>query len=968
MAKLLLVDGHSQAYRAYFGVKTPLTTRLGEPTAAVYGFARKLLATIKEQKPDYFVVAFDMGDTWRHAEFPHYKATRDSMPDEMSTQMERIAKLLGALDIPIVTYPNFEADDIIGTLACQAAAAGEDVLIMTGDRDMFQLVDEHVRILYTSGGPKPVTKVMGPDDVRERYGVDPAQFVDFKALLGDNSDNIPGVQGVGEKTAAKLLNTYGTIDEIYAHIDEVKPDRVRAALAESKEQVYRNRRLCAITCDVDALTWDPETSDRRNYELNNVIDFFTELEFNSLIRDWPLADPDKNQLAAMGTVAMGTVEKGTGEVAARDDGPQMTLFAFENDEATGGPGSGQVGITPIVPMSPTGGATYTVVQDRAALELLVETLASAASLSFDVETTSQYVMQADLVGLGLSWAPGNAVYIPVAHRTGVQLPWEEVREALQPFFANADLPKLAHNGSYDLTVLLEHGMEVRGPIHDTMILAWVLDPASRMLGLKAQAALELGWHMTEISALIGSGKKQVTIDHVPIETVAAYCGADVDATIQLFPLLASRVRGAGIWPLYEQIELPLLPVISAMERAGILLDVEYLAEMSERLAALLRELARELFEIVGHDFNLRSTQQMSNVLFGELEFPTKGIGKTGSGQLSTAVGELEKLRVNTTLTEKQKRVIELILQQRQLEKLRGTYVDNLPALVNPKTGRLHTSFNQAGAVTGRMSSSDPNLQNIPIRTEIGREIRRAFVAPPGWLLMSADYSQIELRVLAHVANEESFIAAFKANADIHAATAARLFNVPLEEVTKEQRGLGKTINFATVYGSSAFGISNRTDFDTKQAQAFVDQYFATYPRVREYVFATAEQANRDGWVQTLLGRKRFFPELSQGRVPYMQRQALERQAINAPIQGAAADIMKIAMVRLHDALVEQGFSARMLLQVHDELVLEFPAEEQERLVALVCDIMENAYPLAVPLRVDVEVGPNWYDMQPAERG
>ena len=961
MATLLLIDGHSQAYRAYFGVKTPLSTRHGEPTAAVYGFARKLLATIKEQKPDYFTVAFDLGDTWRHSEFPDYKATRDSMPDEMSTQMERIAELLRALDIPIVTYPNFEADDVIGTLACQAAAAGNDVLIMTGDRDMFQLVDSHVRILYTSGGPKPVTKIMGPAEVQERYGVEPGQFVDFKALLGDSSDNIPGVNGVGEKTAAKLLNAYGTIDGIYAHLDEVKPDRVREALAQSRAQLDRNRRLCAITCDVDTLTWSPASSERRNFDLANLVDFFTEMEFNSLIRDWPQIDPGKSGAATTPFAAR--------EMAVeQSDAGQMTLFAFDNDEATGGPGSQQVGVTPIVPMSPTGAATYTVVQDTAALLALVEALPSAASLSFDVETTSQYVMQADLVGLGLSWAPGHAVYIPVTHKVGEQLPWDAVRAALQPFFANPNLPKLAHNGSYDLTVLLEHGMDVQGVIHDTMLLAWVLDPASRMLGLKAQAGMELGWHMTEISALIGSGKKQVTIDQAPIETVAAYCGADVDATIQLFPLLSSRVRSAGIWPVYEKIELPLLPVISAMERAGILLDVDFLAQMSERLAMQLGELARELFALVGHEFNLRSTQQMSNVLFAELGFPTKGIGKTGAGQLSTAVGELEKLRAKRDeLSEKQQRVLELILEQRQLEKLRGTYVDNLPALVNPRTGRLHTSFNQAGAVTGRMSSSDPNLQNIPIRTEIGREIRRAFVAPPGWLLMSADYSQIELRVLAHVAHEESFIAAFKADADIHAATAARLFKVPLEQVTKEQRGLGKTINFATVYGSSAFGISNRTDFDPKQAQAFMDQYFETYPRVREYIDATIEQAHRDGYVQTLLGRKRFFPELGQGNVPYMQRQALERQAINAPIQGAAADIMKIAMVRLHDALVAQGFEARMLLQVHDELVLEFPPAEQERLVALVCDVMENAYPLDVPLRVDVEIGPNWYDMQPADR-
>jgi len=959
MATLLLIDGHSQAYRAYFGVRTPLTTRHGEPTGAIYGFARKLLATMKEQKPDYYTVAFDLGDTWRHAEFPVYKATRDSMPDEMSTQMDRIAEFLRALDIPIVTYANYEADDVLGTLACQAAAAGDDVLIMTGDRDMFQLVGDHIRILYTSGGPKPVTSVIGPDEVRERHGVDPSQFVDYKALLGDNSDNIPGVPGVGEKTAAKLLNAYGTIDDIYAHLDEVKPDRVRDALVASKEQVYRNRRLCAITCNLDTLAWDPEASDRHNYRLANVVQFFTELEFSTLIRDWPLADA--------GSVPATPATLFPHTPARAGDSGQMTLFAFENDEATGGPGQGQVGVTSLVPMSPTGAANYTLVQDRAALAALVESLGGAPTLSFDVETTSQYVMLAKLVGLGLSWAPSHAVYIPVGHAEGEQLAWQEVRAALQPFFANPNLPKLAHNGSYDLTVLLEHGMDVQGVIHDTMILAWVLEPASRMLGLKAQAATELGWHMTEISALIGAGKKQITIDHAPLETVGAYCGADVDATIQLFPLLAARVKAKGMWPVYEQIELPLLPVISAMERAGILLDVGFLAEMSVRLAKQLGELARELYAIVGHEFNLRSTQQMSNVLFAELKFPTERIGKTSGGQYSTAVGELEKLRdKKKDLSATQVRVLELILEQRQLEKLRGTYVDNLPALVNPKTGRLHTSFNQAGAVTGRMSSSDPNLQNIPIRTEVGREIRRAFLAPPGWLLMSADYSQIELRVLAHVAHEESFIEAFRAGADIHAATAARLYGVALNDVTRKQRDVGKTINFATVYGSSAFGISNRTDLDPKQAQEFLNQYFENYPRIRDYISATIEQANAAGFVQTLLGRKRFFPELQGGSLPYMQRQGLERQAINAPIQGAAADIMKIAMVRLHEALVTQGFAARMLLQVHDELVLEFPPEEQARLVALVSTVMEHAWPLDVPLRVDVEVGPNWYDMQPAE--
>lgn len=927
MPTQLLIDGHSQAYRAFFGVKTPLVTARGEMTTAVYGFVRKLLSVLREYQPDGVAVAFDLGDTWRHEEFSDYKATRDAMPDDMRPQLARIEQVLEALNIPIVTAENFEADDVLGALAVQAAQDGHDVLILTGDRDMFQLVDERIRILYTSGGPSPVTKPYGVEDVAERYGgLSPEQFLDMKALVGDNSDNIPGVAGVGEKTAIRFLKKYGTLDELYAHIDEVRGPKTQQNLREAEEDVRRNKRLMTISTDVD-VAFDPAEFALRSYDPGAVRRVFEELEFRSFIRELQLlGDAD--------------------EMPTDADG-QLALFPEQETAA------------PTLEEHP-----YRCVQTEAQLAEVVQQLQGAEILSFDVETTDTDPIRAGLVGLGIAWAKGEGCYIPVAHSSGEQLPWAQVRDAVQPFFADPDLPKVAHNGKYDLVVCRRHGLAVDGPIHDTMTVAWLLDPASRSLGLKSQAELELGWSMTEISTLIGTGRKQVTIDQVGIEPVTAYCGADVDATIHLWEALVPRLKEAGMWALYEEIELPLLPVLADMEMAGIQLNTEFLAELSQKLATRLQEINARLMEIVGHDFNLRSTQQLSAVMFEEMGFPSKGLKKTRTGFVSTAVGELEKLRAGSAeLSDEQGEFLELLFEQRQLEKLRGTYVDALGELVNPETGRVHTSYNQTGSSTGRLSSSNPNLQNIPIRTEQGREIRKAFEAPPGCRLLAADYSQVELRILAHVVEEQPLLEAFRQGQDIHAVTASRLFDVPLADVTYAQRSLGKTINFATIYGVSAFGLSSRTEMDPAEAQKFLDQYFDTYPKVRQYIEETIETARTEGCVETLLGRKRFFPEL-QGRLPFNQRQALERQAINAPIQGTAADIIKIAMHRLHHRLRRKGLQSKMLLQVHDELVLEVPEEELDDAAQIVRQVMESAYELDVPLQVDIECGTNWYDMEP----
>ncbi len=946
MSTYLLIDGHSQAFRAFFGVKTPLVTSRGEPTTAVFGFFRKLFSVLREYRPDGVAVAFDKGDTFRHEEFVEYKATRDAMPDEMRPQMDRIEQVLEALKIPILTLENFEADDILGGLARQAAGEGHDVLILSGDRDMFQLVADRVKVLYTSGGPSPTTLPFGVAEVAERYGgLDPDQFLEMKALVGDSSDNIPGVPGVGEKTAIRYLKKYGSLDELYAHIDEIRGPKSQQNLRAAEEDVWRNKRLMTIVCDVD-VSFDAEAFRLQQYDGGAVRRIFEELDFRSLQREL-------DQLGEGGFLG-----NGEGRSIEADTEPaQSTLFA-DSDTALA-----SSGWRPSA--SASGEHTYRCIQTRNELDELCEELKEAEILSFDVETSGRDPMAVDLVGLGIAWAKGKGCYVPVAHSDGEQLPWDNVREAVQPFFADATLPKVAHNGKYDLVVCRRHGLQVEGPIHDTMTIAWLLDPASRSIGLKSQAETELGWTMTEISELIGSGRNQISIAEVDIDRVTGYCGADVDATIHLWEALAPRLKEAGdrVWKLYEEIELPLLPVLADMEMAGIRLNTDFLADLSKRLVTRLHEIDLLLKGIVGHDFNLRSTQQLSNVMFNELAFPAKGLKKTKSGFVSTAAGELDKLKASTTeLSAEQNQFLDLLFEQRQLEKLRGTYVDTLGGLVNSSTGRVHTNYSQAGAATGRLSSNGPNLQNIPIRTERGREIRKAFEAEEGCLLLAADYSQVELRILAHIAEEERLIEAFRQEQDIHAVTASLLFDVPLDQVTYDQRGLGKTINFATIYGVSAFGLSSRTDMDPTEAQQFLDQYFATYPNVRQYIDDTIRKAVEEGFVETLLGRRRIFLEL-QGNLPFNQRQALERQAINAPIQGTAADITKLAMSNLHKCLHDQDLKAKMLLQVHDELVLEVPHEELNVVAPLVRREMESAFELNVPLRVDVEAGPNWYDME-----
>lgn len=914
--KLVLIDGHALAYRAFHALPEDMKTSQGELTNAVYGFTSMLLNVLRDERPTHIAVTFDKGRTFRHDVYPDYKAHRAKMPDELRSQMERIRQVVETLDIPVFEQEGYEADDLLGTLARQAGEQGVDTLIVTGDMDLLQLVDEHTRVL-TSRWRFSDTVVYDLEGVQRRYkGLTPAQLVDLKAMMGDKSDNIPGVPGVGEKTATKLLQQYGSLEEIYEHLDEVQA-RFRNKLEAGRDLAFLSRHLATIVCDtpvqldLDACRVSPLDSEQ-------VMDLFRELEFRSLA---------ERLLETASRQPTGAAH-------------QLGLFAQTSAAA------------------PAPSADYQIVAGEEALHQLVARLANAPALTLDTETTSTDPMQAELVGIALTGAPRQGYYIPVAAPDGdPQLPLGTVIEALAPLLSDPGLHKYGHNLKYDLTVLQRAGAHLEGLAFDTMIAEWLINPTSRNLGLKNLAWARLKQQMTPITDLIGKGKQQITMRQVPVERVAPYACADVDMTHRLAAVLEVELKEKHLWSLFAEVEMPLMPVLAAMERAGVRLDTTALEQMSGELATRLGELETRIQKMAGYSFNVNSTQQLSDALFKTLGLPTQGLRHTKSGHYSTAAGVLEKLRGKHP-------VIDLILEQRGLAKLKSTYVDALPKLVNPRTGRLHTSYKQTGTSTGRLSSSNPNLQNIPIRTELGRQVRRAFIAEIGWKLIAADYSQVELRVMAHISGDEGLLSAFARGEDIHASTAAAIMGVSLAEVTPEMRRLAKAVNFGIAYGQTAYGLANATDLTHAEAEDFIKTYFERFPKVREYIDTTKALATRQGYVETLLGRRRYFPELLPGsKATHSVRQAAERMAINAPIQGSAADIINIATVRLHRALQERGLRARMILQVHDELVVEAPEDKVETVAPLMRQVMENAFDLESPLKADLKVGQNWGEME-----
>ena len=922
---LYLIDGHALAYRMYFaltagGSNQRWQTSKGEPTAGIYGFARELLRILEQEKPEYMAVAFDTGKTFRHELFSDYKATRAKMPDDLRPQIERIRQMVDLFNLPRLEMEGYEADDVLGSVARVAAEQGLGVKIITGDRDLLQLVNERTAV-YVAGDDK--TYITDQDVANSKFGVPPKQVVDYKAIVGDKSDNIPGVPGVGEKTALGLLEKYGSLDGIYAHLDEVEK-RWQGKLSDGKDSAYMSRDLATIRTDLP-VKLDLEHARADLFDPAALKVFFQELEFRSLLKK---------------------VAELSGEVSApapvAKPGGQLSLFGDEAPTLST-PQSGVDIDVQVVDTSPK-------------LEGLVNELSKVSVISFDTETTSTDEMQADLVGISLSIKEGTGYYIPVGHKNGRNLPAEQVVSALRAPMTDPKIGKVAHNAKYDYIMLARYGLKVRPLSFDTMIAEFVLDPGSRHLGLKDLSEVRLGEEMTHIEELIGKGKNQVSMDQVDVQAAAAYAAADAETTLRLMPLQIKELERVDGMKLMDEIEMPLISVLADMEMSGVLLDLPFFARLAEELQKRLNEIAVQVYTSVGKEFNLNSTQQLSDVLFNRLrlEPPDRG-KKTASGHYSTSASVLENLRGKHE-------VVDWVLEHRELSKLKSTYLDALPLAVNPATGRVHTSYSQTGAVTGRLSSSNPNLQNIPIRTAEGRRVRNGFIAGPGNVLLSVDYSQIELRIVAHMAEDEGMLTAFRQGQDIHATTAAAIYSVPLDAVTKEQRRHAKAINFGLIYGMSVFGLTRSTELTLAESQDFVDAYFERFPGVKRYLDGIRKLAAEQGYVETLLGRRRYFPMLKNPTNINLKNRE-EREAINAPIQGTAADIMKIAMLKIPDALHEARLKGKMLLQVHDEIVLECPESELEATARVVRETMEAAYPLGIPLLTEARWGTNWGEMQ-----
>ncbi len=923
---LYLIDGHALAYRMYFaltavGGSQRWQTSKGEPTAGIYGFARELLRILEQEKPEYLAVAFDVGKTFRDKLFPEYKGTREKMPDDLRPQIARIREMVDAFNIPRLELEGYEADDVLGSVARIAAEQGLGVKIVTGDRDLLQLVNKRTAV-YLAGDDQTYIK---DEDVVKKLGVPPKQVVDYKALVGDKSDNIPGVAGVGEKTAISLLEKYKTLDGIYKNIDKVEP-RWKTKLEASKENAYLSYTLAQIKTDLN-IKLDLEHAKAHDLNVPAIEAFFREMEFRTLLK---------------------TLEKLTGQpvsatpaAAAPKAGGQLSMFANEP----------QV-ITPKVDSK----ITVNVIDTEKKLDDLVKELKKAKVISFDTETTSTEEMRADMVGISLAVKEGEGYYIPIGHSAGNNLPLKKVVAALEGPMTDAKIGKVAHNAKYDYIVLAQHGLIVSPLTFDTMLAEFIVDPSSRNLGLKNLAFVKLGEEMTHIEELIGKGKKQISMADVAIESVAPYAVADAETTLRLMPLEEKELKRVNGEKLLEEIDMPLTPILADMEMTGISLDLPFFAEMDKELTKRLSQIEKKVYDSVGKPFNINSTQQLSDVLFKTLglEPPDRG-NKTASGHYSTAAGVLDELSGKHP-------VVDLVLEHRELSKIKSTYVDALPVAINPKTNRVHTSYSQIGAVTGRLSSNNPNLQNIPIRTETGRRVRNGFIAGRGNWLLSVDYSQIELRIVAHMAQDEGMLAAFRADEDIHATTAAAIYNVGLDAVTKEMRRHAKAINFGLIYGMSAFGLTRSTDLTLAEAENFVKAYFTKFPGVKKYLDGIRKQAAQQGYVETLLGRRRYFPAL-QGKTNPQMKAREEREAINAPIQGTAADIMKIAMLKIPPALKKAKLNGKMLLQVHDELVLECPKDELEKTATLVKETMAKAYELDIPLSTEARYGPNWGEMK-----
>ncbi|MEQ5226995.1 DNA polymerase I [Proteus cibi] len=919
----ILVDGSSYLYRAYHAFP-PLTNSQGEPTGAMYGVLNMLRSLIIQYKPSHVAVVFDAkGKTFRDELYEEYKSNRPPMPDDLREQIAPLHEMVQAMGLPLLSISGVEADDVIGTLALKAAADGHDVLISTGDKDMAQLVTPKITLINTM-----TNVILGPDEVKEKYGVPPELIIDFLALMGDSSDNIPGVPGVGEKTALGLLQGLGSLDEIYQQLDNIATLSFRGAktlgakMAEHEKVAKLSYKLATIKTDVELdKTFDDLVVNEPN--LDQLLEMFTRYEFKRWISD----------LQNGGWLAQRSTQKVavpyTSEVVKPKEAPVSANFPVITQE------------------------NYDAILTHESLARWVERLKKAPAFAFDTETDSLNNIDARLVGLSFAIEPGKAAYIPLRHEyldAPDQLPVNEVLAALKPILEDKNILKIGQNLKFDRGIMENEGIELNGIHFDTMLESYVLNSVSNRHDMDTLAEKHLNHKTTTFEEIAGKGKGQLTFNQIEVEQATLYAAEDADITLLLHQALYPQIE--AIEPLkhvYRDIEMPLVPVLSRMERKGVLIDAQVLAVQSQEITQRLAEIEKETFALAGQEFNLSSPKQLQEILFDKLQLPV--IKKTPKGAPSTNEEVLEELAHSHELPR-------LILEHRGLAKLKSTYTDKLPLMVNSKTKRVHTSYHQAVTATGRLSSRDPNLQNIPVRNEEGRRIRQAFIARDGFKIVAADYSQIELRIMAHLSQDKGLLDAFAQGKDIHRATASEVFGIPLEDVTSEQRRSAKAINFGLIYGMSAFGLSQQIGVERREAQRYMDLYFERYPGVLDYMERTRKQASEQGYVETLDGRRLYLPEINSKNA--IRRKASEREAINAPMQGTAADIIKKAMIAVDNWICNEcPADVHMIMQVHDELVFEVRESYLENANIMIHKLMESSMELAIPLKVEVGVGNNW---------
>ena len=918
MAKLFLLDAYALIYRAYYAfIKNPRINSKGLNTSAVMGFVNTLNEILTKENPTHIGVAFDHGKTFRDEAFPAYKAQREATPEDIRASVPIIKDIISAMNIPVLQADGFEADDVIGTLATKAGLAGVPTYMLTPDKDYGQLVRDNVFIFRPRHGGGYET--MGTAEVNEKYGLtSPSQVIDLLALMGDSADNFPGCPGVGPKTAAKLIAEFGSIDSLLANTDRIK-GKLREKVEAAVDDIRMSRFLATIRTDVpmelnlDELKITEPDADRLN-------EIFAELEFKSLA-DKILKKEKQN---------------------VKKVNQQLDLFSEntpDESDSVKNTHSRRLENTP---------HEYKLVDNEEEIRKLLDFFLTQPTVSLDTETTSTNPIDAELVGLSFAAEEGKAFYVPIPDNREKA---ETIVNIFKPLYESPQIMKVGQNIKYDMEVLMRYGVNLSAPMFDTMIAHYLLQPEQHH-GMDYLAETLLDYETIHIDTLIGPrGKSQKSMREVPPALVCDYAAEDADVTLRLHNVLKPRLKDAGMEQLFYEIEMPLVPVLAQMETDGVLLDTDALAETSRTFTERMREIEQDIYREAGHEFNIASPKQVGEVLFGEMKIVEKP-KKTKTGQYVTSEEVLQQLRTKSPIVGK-------ILQHRGLKKLLGTYVDALPKLINPRTGHIHTSFNQAVTATGRLSSSDPNLQNIPVRGEDGKEIRRCFIPEPGCLFFSADYSQIELRVMAHLSGDENMTEAFREGHDIHAATAARIYKESIDSVSRDQRTKAKRANFGIIYGITVFGLAERLEISRDEARQLIDGYFDTFPRVRDYMERAKETAREHGYAETFFHRRRYLPDITSHNATV--RNFAERNAINAPIQGSAADIIKIAMVRIHRRFAEEGIHSKMILQVHDELNFSVLPEEKERVERIVLEEMQHAYPLSVPLVADSGWGANWLE-------